>query len=147
VVISSYGGVDLTGMSLEEIRRVIAQKPPTDGLEFVYIDSTGARIRSKFGVSLVQDVRLTDARSEGVSASDFNAVLTLQLRYPGEYRITTANGDALTDWAEMGPGLATITTGKIPRNETDRYELFVEGNIDGEPERFQIKFNLTTESP
>jgi hypothetical protein len=149
VVLREYGGVDLTGMSLEEIRRLLAQRPPTDGMEFVYIDSTGARIRSKFGLTLVQDVRLVDdPRSENVTASDFNAVLSLALRYAGDYRVTTAEGEPLTDWAELGPSpLSTITTGKINRNDTDKYEVFVERKIGDELDRFQIKFNLTTQSP
>jgi hypothetical protein len=118
-------------------------------MDFVYIDSTGARIRSKFGLTLVQDVRLVDdPRSENVGASDFNAVLNLALRYAGEYRVTTADGAPLTDWAEMGPSpLVTITTRKIDRNGTDKYELFVERRIGEDIDRYQIKFNLTAQSP
>ncbi len=150
--IISHRGKDLTGLSRDQLITYFKSNPilPSDAIGYEY---EGARGLVKLGVTSVavsrdQDVRLLGVKTENVTPDDFTAALDLDLREAGEYRITTGDGESLTEWQELGPTpLTTMVTSKIPRNASDRYELFVERRLGDAIDRYQLRITLTEMSP
>ena len=145
--IISHEGRDLTGMSQAELVEYFNTHPIQYGHRIGYRGLDGAGGLVKLGVTsvgVVQEVRLLGVSTDNVTAGDFNASLDLDLREEAQYRITDAAGEPLTDWQDLGPTpLTTVTTAKIPRNASDRYELFIERKIADAVDRYQLRFTLT----
>lgn len=145
--IISHEGRDLTGMSQAELEAYFRKNPFQFGQQLGFRTIEGAGGLVKLGVTsygVVQEVKLHRVAPENITKENFNASLDLDLREAAEYRVTNAQGDGLTDWQELGPTpLTTMTTAKIPRNASDRYELFIERKIGDNVDRYQLKFTLT----
>jgi len=149
--IVSHEGRDLSGMPRAELIEYFKSNPIQYGDRIGYRGLDGAGGMVKLGVTsvgVVQEVRLLGVNTENVTPTDFNASLDLDLREAAEYRVTNSDGEPLTDWQQLGPTpLTTITTGKITRNASDRYELFIERKMGEQVERYQLRFSLTEMAP
>jgi len=90
-------------------------------------------------------VLLTRWRPLDETTNGFRPQLHLALTERADYRILTADGTPLTDWATYGPNAnATIAiTTPIPRSTDGEYELIVQRRTtDGKTKQFPISFTL-----
>ncbi|MCA9268424.1 MAG: hypothetical protein KDA41_08125, partial [Planctomycetales bacterium] len=136
------------GRTRDEIATYLEDDPLLAGVDIRSVRN-GAALRTKLGtIGAVVDVRLDDVGGENISPDEFNAVISLTLREPAEYRITNEAGEALTDWQTHGAAsFAKFVTSPIPRTADDEYKLFVERMLDGATRRYELPFKLTTTSP
>ena len=141
-------GVRLDGMSPDELAAFFRRRRFGEGDVVRYRGVDGVLgthiIGGRLGV--VRDFRLLDVLSSNVTEDSFDAELRLYLRLAGEYRLTDAEGQPLSEWAAY-PGDATplIAVPGLARQPGDDYELYVERRIDDRVRRFQVPFTLAPE--
>jgi hypothetical protein len=146
-VIREIDGVDITGIRNRDlIEQYISGLDPRDGVvriargdgDLVDIALANARLIG------FEDVQLNYVKDTTVTGSEFVAELNLQFRDAGQYRVTDAAGNPLSNWtAYDAQSAATIQTAPIPREPgKDRYRIYVERDIDGNIERFPLSIAL-----
>ena len=92
-------------------------------------------------------MRVDGVRPAQLTADGFHAELQLDLRLAGEYRLTDATGQALSDWQTVsGRHDRHADQRRLARSADDEYELYVERKIGDQVRRFQVPFTLSTSS-
>ena len=146
--IVEVNGVRLDEMSPDELTAFFRRRRFGEGDVVRYRGRDGALGTHVIGgrLGVVRDFRLLDVLSSNVTDDSFDAELRLYLRLAGEYRLTHADGEPLSEWAAY-PQDATplIAVPGLTRQPGDDYELYVERRIDDRVRRFQVPFTLAPE--
>jgi hypothetical protein len=148
-IITDINGYSLRGLDEAGLVAYFRDNPILEGDVIRYQGDDGtvrAHVLGGGKMGVVQDFKLLDVQPLNVAADRFNAELRVYLRMPGDYRLTDAAGQGLTEWAAIpADACPVMTSGAIARNPKDDYELYIERKIGDELKRFQVPFKLEPE--
>ncbi len=144
-VITHVGGERISGLAPNLVSDYVQQLGP--GGVVTVLGPNGGPLDVTLGgvgVAAFQDIVLNYAKEIEVSAQAFRAELNFNVRKAGDYRVTDAAGQPLSDWATVPAGSPlTLNTAAIPRlGAGAEYDIKVERKIGNSIIAFPITIKL-----
>ncbi len=149
-IITGADGIRFEGSPVAQLKEYLAGNPigPGTVLQYRLPGDDELHIVQLNEARGVSPVRLVEVRARNVSATEFSAELTLELREEGEYRLVDGQGKPLSERQHLGPLVtATMLTTSLPRSADREYDVWVERQIGETIKKFQITFKLETDGP